>query len=330
MNQLAGPTSDNKTVSFLSYLVFFAVLLPAGNLAITASAQFTAVDRSIGIYSGDSPLTVGDYEKISNPVLTAENVTDIPAEFLADPFMVRENSAWYLFFEVMNARTQRGEIGLAESPDGYHWRYRKIVLKEPVHMSYPYVFKYLNEYYMVPETYLASEIRLYKAVKFPTQWVLAKVLLKNRAFKDTSLFQYDNKWWLFTETNPFVKNDTLRLYYADNLLGPWIEHPQSPVIAGDPHVARPGGRVLVLNDKIVRFAQDDYPKYGRQVRAFEITALSESDYAEREIVMFPGVKATGQGWNASGMHNLDPHQIKKNKWIACVDGFNEKWTFAHN
>jgi len=312
------------TIAFLLTAVLTG-LLDAGHTHL--KFQIKTLDLAIGIYTGDSPTTIGAYEKIPNPVLTAENVTDRHAEFLADPFMVREKDTWYLFFEVMNAQTQLGEIGLAESPEGLKWHYKQIVLNESFHMSYPYVFKFQNDYYMVPETYQASEIRLYKAVKFPTHWTLVKVLLKNQAFKDTSLFQYQDKWWLLTETSPVMKNDTLRLHFADQLTGPWHEHPKSPVISRNPHIARPAGRVLVLGDKILRFAQDDFPTYGLRVRAFEITDLSETAYAEKEIFMFPGVSLTGRGWNADGMHNIDLHQLKKHKWIACVDGFHEKWTF---
>ena len=32
-----------------------------------------------------------------------------------------------------------------------------------------YVFKWKNEYYMIPETYQASSVRLYKAIDFPAQ-----------------------------------------------------------------------------------------------------------------------------------------------------------------
>ena len=78
---------------------------------------------------------------------------------------------------------------------------------------------------------------------------------------------------MFAEANP-EGNDLLRLYYANDLMGPWIEHPKSPIVAGDANIARPGGRVVVFDGRIVRYTQDDDPTYGNQVRAFEITELT--------------------------------------------------------
>ena len=274
---------------------------------------------SIGIYLGKSPFIVSPGD-IRNPVLTAKDVTDVPAEFVADPFMLYENHTWYMFFEVFNKQTRQGDIGLATSEDGLNWTYKQIVLDEFFHLSYPYVFKWKNDYYMIPETCRANSIRLYKAVGFPTQWSFVGTLLYNGRYADPSIFHYDGKWWLFAETN---RNDILCLYYADNLMGPWIEHPKSPIIAGDANIARPGGRVLVFDDRIVRYTQDDDPTYGNRVRAFEITKLTTTSYEEKEVSENPILKPGRTGWNGKGMHHIDPHYTDKNKWIACVDGKGE-------
>ena len=85
---------------------------------------------SIGIYTGVSPLHVGPAGVPDNPVLTAAHVTDIPATFVADPFMLRVQQTWSMFFEVLHAQWQRGVIGLATSHDGWHWRYERVVLQD--------------------------------------------------------------------------------------------------------------------------------------------------------------------------------------------------------
>src|SRR5579862_7906481 len=83
---------------------------------------------SIGIYSGASPLTLGPDLTQPGPILTREQVTDVPAAFVADPFLVRSADAWHLFFEVLNRRNWRGEIGVATSADLTAWTYGRIVL----------------------------------------------------------------------------------------------------------------------------------------------------------------------------------------------------------
>jgi len=281
-------------------------------------------ERSIGIYTGDSPVKFDSPENLTNPVITAKDITDAPAHYVADPFMVYEDSAWYMFFEVLNARTNTGDIGLATSKNGLDWSYKQIVLDEPFHLSFPCVFKWKDEFYMIPESAHAFSVRLYKAIDFPDKWVVISTLL-NKPFVDPSLFYYNDKFWLFLGSSSWKD---LYLYYADDLLGPWIEHPKSPVIKGDANIARPGGRVLVFDNRIIRYTQDCVPIYGNAVRAFEITTLTTTSYEEMECPESPILEASGNGWNADGMHQIDPHLIAEDKWIACVDGYRDVWVFG--
>jgi hypothetical protein len=279
---------------------------------------------SIGIYTGESPFHFEPGQGVDNPVLTRQDVSDVLSAGVADPFMLKVNDTWYMFFEVMNWQTLRGEIGLATSEDKMAWTYRQIVLAEPFHLSYPYVFECQHDYYMIPESHKIGSIRLYKASRFPTQWSFIGTLLSGDSFMDSSIFRYEGKWWLFTETNPTFKCDILRLYYTDELTGPWREHPMSPLIEGNGHIARPAGRVLTFDDNLVRYAQDSYPHYGTQVRTLEITELTPTSYREREVDGSPVLKPSGSDWNGSGMHHIDPHLMDDGQWLACVDG----WVFS--
>src|SRR5262249_62359225 len=56
---------------------------------------------SIGIYTGKSPFALRPPAGVVNPVLTAQHVTDVRARYVADPFMLRHESSWYMFFEVL-------------------------------------------------------------------------------------------------------------------------------------------------------------------------------------------------------------------------------------
>jgi len=279
---------------------------------------------SIGICRGKSPLEFTTPNRVRNPILTPSDVRDVPASTVADPFMLRMGQTWHMFFEVLNSRTKRGEIGLAISHDGYSWRYQQIVLAEPFHLSYPYVFEHQNAVYMIPESRQANSVRLYKARKFPTDWSLICTLLEGVSFADSSVAWHKGKWWMFTEASQGFKLDTLRLFYADELTGPWREHPQSPIIAGDPHIARPAGKIVSLGDRLIRYAQDDYPTYGQQVWAFEVTELTTGRYMERKVPPSPILQPGQCGWNQFGMHHVDPHETNDGSWLACVDGYGDE------
>ena len=276
---------------------------------------------SIGIYAGDSPLSLAPANGSGTPVLTRDDVTDVKAVFVADPFMLKANQKWHMFFEVMNWRANKGEIGLATSDNGFEWTYHQIVLAEPFHLSYPHVFEWSGEYYMIPESHQAGAIRLYKARRFPHEWEHVQDLVSGTYFVDSSIFHHGEKWWMFSDASRDAKHETLHLYHSDSITGPWIEHAMSPVVKGNGMRARPAGRVSCFDDVIIRYAQGCYPAYGSHVRAFAVTELSTSAYADHEINYGPILRGTGSGWNADGMHHLDAHQLSPTKWLACVDGW---------
>jgi hypothetical protein len=79
-----------------------------------------------------------------------------------------------------------------------------------------------------------------------------------------------------------------------------------------------------MDNRLIRYAQDDAPLYGNQLRAFEIVELTPERYHEKAVLGNPILRASGRGWNADGMHHIDPHPVGQDQWIACVDGYYRK------
>jgi hypothetical protein len=252
-------------------------------------------------------------------------VTDIPAEFVADPFLLQDNKQWYLFFEVFDKSSGKGEIGLATSKDHNKWEYERIVLNEEFHLSYPYVFKEDGTYYMLPECGTSGYVNLYKATDFPFHWERAASILRGN-YSDSSIFYYKNRWWLFNTENKgnLGKNNNLHLFYSDHLTDGWKEHPRSPLIVENARIARPAGRVLVDGDRIIRFAQDDESDYGKEVTAFQITKLTTEEYEETRLGKILGGSEEPNTWNSSGMHQIDAVKTSDGSYIAAVDGQYKK------
>lgn len=280
----------------------------------------TETEWAIAIYEGPSYTRLSPAQAIPSPVLRRTDVTDVKADFVADPFLARRDGRWYMFFEVMNALTGHGDIGCAVSGDGLRWTYDRIVLDEPFHLSYPYVFTSRGRYYMIPESAEAGDIRLYEPADFPYSWKPVASLVKG-SFADTCVFEKDGTWWMLTCSRPRT-HDELSVYFADALTGPWTAHPQNPVVR-DGAAAQPGGRVLLSGGKVVRFGQDSVPTYGKRLRAFVVTTLSRTAYAERECGDNPVVGAGGRGWNRHGMHHVDAWETQPGRWIAAVDGYRK-------
>jgi len=275
---------------------------------------------AIAIYEGPTPFDLSPAAGVPVPALRASDVTDVPARFVADPFLLPQDGRWFLFCEVFRFDTRQGDIGLATSPDGRRFTYERIVLDEPFHLSYPYVFEAGGAVYMVPESGTDQTVRLYRAAPFPTKWVHVRTLLRGAPYVDTSLAVHGDRVWLFTS---LPSNDTLLLFSAPTLEGPFEEHPMSPIVRGDRRHARPGGRAFTWEGRLYRLAQDDTPSYGSAVRAFEITELTSTTYRERAVRETPILSGSGRGWNARGMHTLDPHPAGAGRWLAAVDGYRK-------
>jgi hypothetical protein len=277
---------------------------------------------SIGIYEGPSVWDLTPSPLAANPVMTAAAVTDAPAAFVADPFMLRRaDGGWWMFFEILNRRTRRGEIALAASSDGFRWDYQQVVLKEPFHLSYPFVFEWEGYHYMIPETAASRTVRLYQAREFPFEWQLVETLASGKYFADSTLFRHAGRWWMFTETSGALPFGELRLYSSDELTGGWVEHPASPLRVGDPVSSRPAGRVVEDGGSLLRFSQNCATRYGLDVRAFQIDLLTATEYREMPAAEQPVLCGSTSGWNEHGMHHLDLHRLDDGRLIACVDGW---------
>jgi hypothetical protein len=249
-----------------------------------------------------------------NPVLTAADVTDYDASFVADPFLFHENGVWYMFFEVSAGL---GRVGLATSPDGFAWTYDRVVFSETNHLSYPQVFKWFDSYYMIPEQAVTGTVKLYKATNFPYDWEYMATLISGRQIADPTIFYYRGVWYLFGAP---TSDDRLYLYFSHNLLTGWVQHPMSPVATGRDR-CRPAGRVTLFDtNRIVRVAQKCDVIYGQGVRAFQIDSLSTVYYHEHEIPESPILFASGAGWNRDGMHQCDPWWNGE-CWIVSTDGY---------
>ena len=278
----------------------------------------TKMEFSIGIYTGKNPLEMAPYKR--NPVLIREDVTDINAAYIADPFMIKIKDLWYMFFEVRHKGSYSLSLAYATSNDGFNWEYQKSIPTKNWFQSYPYVFEHRGDYYMVPENYPSKSIKIFKAKKFPEEWEEFSLVVKGRRFVDPSIVKYNGKWWIFASN---TDNKDLYLFYADNLRGPWKEHPMSPIIRNDNSLARPGGRIIEYENSLYRFSQDCSNYYGERVFGFKIKKLTETEYEEEKIEK-PILEKGLLGWNSKGMHTFDAHKLNKNQWIAAVDGYEIK------
>ena len=120
------------------------------------------------------------------------NVIDNPEGYwLADSLVFSCCDGIFLFVEAFDKKENIGKIAVLEY-DGESFKNFKIILEKDYHLSYPYVFEFENEYYMIPETSGNNCIEIYKAKKFPYEWEKETELLKG-CYVDTTIYN-DNKF----------------------------------------------------------------------------------------------------------------------------------------
>ena len=278
---------------------------------------------AIGSFAGPTPFHLAPVAVGANPGLTYLDIPPGPwgePSFVADPFMVRGDEGWALFFELKCGKERPGVIAYATAGDDcLRWVFWGLALQEPFHLSYPHVFFWKGHHYMTPETGEADEVRLYRADPFPAVWKPVARLVRGR-YVDPTPFRHDGRWWMFACSEPW-KHDTLHLFHADRLTGPWRRHPSNPIISRNARLGRPAGRVICHDGALIRFAQDCHETYGRRVFALVVEELTTDTYSEREVALPVLAPARGR-WPSQRAHHVDAHRLQDGRWLACVDGQN--------
>lgn len=204
----------------------------------------------------------------------------------ADPFAVVHSGKHFIFFEEMPNSTRKGHISVIEVSRNGQTTPAKIALDAPYHLSYPFVFEYDGQIYMVPESVANRTIELYKCTRFPDQWTFQKNLMQDCEAADATLFEWGGKWWMFAnmrEIRGVSRWDELFLFYADSpLSSQWTPHPRNPVVS-DVKSSRPAGRIFMRDGRIIRPSQNSSNHYGYGFNFCEIMKLTEVEYEERVI-----------------------------------------------
>lgn len=206
--------------------------------------------------------------------------------FWADPFQIKANGRYYIFFEEYVNSTGRAHISVVEVERNGIVSGPTEVLKLDCHLSYPFVFEWQGDYYMIPETGDRNVVELYRASSFPFKWEPVKVLLEANHPLDATLIEVNGTWWMFVniqEEGVAVNWDELHLYYSESPLGPWKPHARNPVVS-DVRSARPAGRLFWSKNVLYRPSQDSSLRYGYATTINKVMELSTSAYNETEVL----------------------------------------------
>ncbi len=205
-----------------------------------------------------------------------------PADrFWADPFVARWGDGYVIFVE--EYVWERGKAHIAAIPvDGAGKPGEAVpVLDLAYHLSYPFVFTWRGEHFMIPETREVRRVELYRATAFPFRWHREAILLDDVVAADATVAEVGGRWWLFY-SNGGPGHGELHLRSAESPLGPWTPHKRSPFKL-DASSARPAGALFVQDGALYRPAQDCTRSYGRSIVIHRVDRLDDEAFVETPV-----------------------------------------------
>ena len=195
--------------------------------------------------------------------------------WVADPFLIEYEGTTYVFVENYGYLSHRGTIAYAKITENGPSRW-KTVIREKYHMSYPYLVKYGDDVYMIPETSEIGELCVYKAVSFPNKWEKMKVLRDCEKIADTTFFEYQQKLYALTYDVADLQNPKWKLLDVN-------DSKNDRVLPNDDiDKKRPAGCFFKIGEQTYRPAQNCEKMYGEALVFYKCNAEG-MDYSEELI-----------------------------------------------
>ncbi len=150
----------------------------------------------------------------------------------SNPFILKRQNVSYLFFDEYIHAKKRGHISCAVVENNGTINKPLVALERPYNLSYPFIFEYRGEFYMIPST-ANDAVEVYRCDRFPDQWEFHKTIMPD-ALTNATLVEHSMRWWMFANMG-----DELHLFYTDDPLSEnWTPHPMNPIVS-DVRSARP-------------------------------------------------------------------------------------------
>jgi hypothetical protein len=230
----------------------------------------------------------------------------------ADPFPFMHQGRLHVFVEDLDHRTNKGVISVVPFGDTGPSGPARIVLEERSHLSYPFVFERDGQIWMIPESSANATVSLYRAERFPDRWVKETDLLTGITASDATIVEHAGRLWMFATTRDGAGSfsDTLSIFHAAHLRGPWKAHDANPILL-DQSCARPAGAFVRRHGKLWRPVQDCRAGYGTGIGLAEVVRLDLDGYAQK----LHSVIRPGPGWPGRRLHTLNRAGA-----FECIDG----------
>lgn len=206
----------------------------------------------------------------------------------ADPFPLYINDTLYILFEEFDIDNRKGAILIGELSRNSGLINIKQLIGSEGHYSFPYVFTYQQNIYVLPESEEDEKLCLYAFDSINFSLVLKHTIFDKGKYVDSILFNHNNVWYLnAAKFNSLSGQYEMRLYYSNEMCGEYQEHPMNP-LSTDNKLLRNGGGYIENDDILYRVSQNCAHYYGESININQIDVLTTEEYREHTIKNIEG------------------------------------------
>ncbi len=213
------------------------------------------------------------------------NIPSMGRYWFADPFVFEKNRNTYVFFEAFDLIRRVGCIGVSKIDSAGNASKPHIIIRGS-HFSFPCIFEYNDDIYIVPESCQTNTVDIYKAIDFPNYWEKAGNLINDVFVVDSICFKIDTHKYLicseqfrFPEENKvvscWVRNKVFELEGSSKT--EYSFHYKGVVAEGDFGI-RNAGNIFKYQSVLVRPGQNCQDgTYGKGLVFYEMNGSSLKD-----------------------------------------------------
>ena len=248
--------------------------------------------------------------------------------FVCDPFLISFNGKLLIFFEICGyvgdkyvtaiAKVETNEsLTSIENFSVVKYANDKEGMNRTHTISYPYPIIVQGELYLVIEEYSQQlETRVYKYdLQFNNLEAVGSIPIR---VYDPNIHEIDGFFWIYGIDGEY----SIRVFMAESIAGPYIEHGSSGVYKGK-DFARNAGAVFRWNGSLIRPFQDCSNSYGKSLGFSKIRIDKASGFQILEDLPFDDLRITGLEshpyWATSKAHHFAALNVSSNSISGLVD-----------
>lgn len=241
----------------------------------------------------------------------------------ADPFALQYEGADYVFFEMYDRLKRKGCLGYRRiETDGRISRMKKIY-EDDCHLSYPNIFRYKDDFYIIPESNQKQQLYVLKATHFPDKWEKVSVLADSIRLADTTFLQYGETAYAFSTPIGEDNVSCLSVCTVRGKMTDW-DKLRTPILC-DKSKARMAGNFLRQGETVIRVSQNCESTYGGGLVFSEVKRLDENGYEEETIAVLrgDGLQIASKKYDGIHTYNCDERyefiDLKINEKFSLVE-----------